>query len=69
MDSFRDFCNWMKPVRQVRIAELLDRSEASVSRMKNGKQPVTREIAERCEELSHGVFTKERVMFPDDKAA
>ena len=69
MQTFQDFCEWMKPARQNRIAELLGVSEATVSRMKSGKQQITQAIAERCEELSHGVFAKERVMWPDDKAA
>ena len=69
MQTFSDFCEWMKP--QSRVAKALGISEASVSRMKAGTQPITPEIAEKCEEISHGLFRKEKILWPDpqDEAA
>lgn len=63
MQTFSDFCEWLKPQR--RVAEALGLSEASVSRMKAGTQPITREVAEKCELISHGLFRKEKILWPD----
>lgn len=69
MQTFSDFCEWLKPQR--RVAEALGISEASVSRMKSGAQPITPEVAEKCETVSHGLFRKEKILWPDpqDEAA
>lgn len=63
MQTFADFCEWMKSQR--RAAEALGVSESTVSRMRNGTMPITPEIAERCETVSHGLFRKERVLWPE----
>lgn len=63
MQTFSDFCEWMKPQR--RVAEALGVSEASVSRMRKGTQSITPEVAERCESVSHGLFRKEKILWPD----
>ena len=65
MHTFKDFCGWMQSQR--RAAEILGVSEATVSRWKNKPEKIPRWAAERVEEISHGIFTKERVMWPDEK--
>lgn len=65
MQTFSDFCEWLKPQR--RVAEVLGVSEATVSRMKSGSQAITPEIAEKCEAVSHGVFRKEKILWPDSQ--
>lgn len=65
MQTFSDFCEWLKPQR--RVAEALGISEASVSRMKAGTQPITPEVAEKCEAVSHGLFRKEKILWPDSQ--
>ena len=66
MQTFSDFCEWMgKPQR--RVADALGTSEASVSRMKAGTQPITPEVAEKCESISHGLFRKEKILWPDSQ--
>jgi len=69
MQTFSDFCEWMKSQR--RAADALGISESTCSRMANGKMPITPEIAERVEDVSHGLFKKERVLWPtsDERAA
>jgi DNA-binding transcriptional regulator YdaS (Cro superfamily) len=67
MQTFSDFCEWMKPQR--RVADALGISEASVSRMRSGAQPITPDVAEKCEAISHGLFRKEKILWPDSQAA
>jgi DNA-binding transcriptional regulator YdaS (Cro superfamily) len=65
MQTFSDFCEWLKPQR--RVAEALGVSEATVSRMKSGSQPITPDVAEKCEVISRGVFRKEKILWPDSQ--
>lgn len=67
MQTISDFCTWMQSQR--RAAEALGVSEATISRLVKGKQAVTPEIAERVEEVSRGLFKKERVLWPDVKSS
>lgn len=62
METFEDFCNWMGSQR--RAAEALGISEFKVSRIVNDRAPVTPAIAEKVEEVSRGLFKKERVLWP-----
>lgn len=62
MESIKDFCNWAKTQR--RAAQMLGVSEATVSRLVRGDIRVSPEIAERVEEVSGGLFRKERVLWP-----
>lgn len=68
MQTFKDFLVWMRPLKQAAVAAKLGVSEATLSRMKSGRQPITPDIAAKVEELSHGVFAKERVLWPDKEA-
>jgi DNA-binding transcriptional regulator YdaS (Cro superfamily) len=63
MQTFSDFCVWIGS-RQL-AARALGISESSVSRIANGKQGVSKELAERCEALSCGKFRKELVLWPE----
>jgi DNA-binding transcriptional regulator YdaS (Cro superfamily) len=65
--SFSDFVEWAGGTR--RAALQLNLSPSRVSRLKLGRQPLTADVAERCEQVSRGLFKKERVMWPDGKAA
>ena len=67
MDTFQDFVNWAGGTR--RAALQLGTSAARVSRIKNNRQPVTPAIAEKIEQVSHGLFKKERVLWPSKGAA
>lgn len=62
METFEDFCNWMGSQR--RAADALGISEFKVSRIVNGRAPLTPAIAEKVEQVSHGLFKKERVLWP-----
>lgn len=62
MSTFQDFVVWAGGTR--RAARQLDTSAARVSRIKTGKQPVTPALAEKIEQVSHGLFKKERVLWP-----
>ena len=64
MNSFQDFVNWAGGTR--RAAKQLGTSAARVSRIKNSKQPVTPEIAAQCEHVSHGLFRKEKILWPEE---
>lgn len=63
MESIKDFCGWIGS--QQRAAEALGVSASNVSRMVSGKLSVSPEIAERVEQVSHGLFRKERVLWPE----
>ena len=63
MQTFNDFCEWMESQR--RAADALGISESTVSRLASGKMRITPEIAERIETVSHGLFRKERVLWPE----
>ena len=63
MESIKDFCKWIGSQR--RAADALGISESSVSRLVSGKLSVSPEIAERVEAVSHGLFRKERVLWPE----
>ena len=65
--SFSDFVEWAGGTR--RAALQLDLSPSRVSRLKLGRQPLPAEVAEKCEQVSRGLFKKERVLGPDDQAA
>lgn len=67
MESFSDFCKWAGSQRKA--AELLGVSESTVSRMASGDVSVSKETAERIEAVSGGLFRKERVLWPEGKAA
>lgn len=67
MSTFQDFVTWAGGTR--RAAKQLGTSAAKVSRIKNNRQPVTPAIAERVEEVSHGLFKKERVLWPSKNEA
>jgi DNA-binding transcriptional regulator YdaS (Cro superfamily) len=67
MQTFPDFCVWMKSQRRVALA--LGLSEPTVSRWRRNPRLVTRDAADRIEEISHGVFTARGVMFPDESRA
>jgi DNA-binding transcriptional regulator YdaS (Cro superfamily) len=62
MTNFIDFCKWMKSQR--RAADALGVSESTVSRMASGKVGISPAIAERCEQISHGLFRKEAMLWP-----
>ena len=64
MQTLTDFCQWMQSQR--RAADALGVSEATMSRLINGKQSITPDLAERVEQVSHGLFKKERVLWPDE---
>ena len=64
MQTFSDFCEWMGSQR--RVADALGFSESTVSRLANAKMPLTPEVAKRCEEISHGLFRKEKMLWPDE---
>lgn len=66
MQTFSDFCEWMGA--QKRVADALGVSESTVSRMANGKMSVAPDVAKRCEEISHGLFRKEKMLWPDETA-
>lgn len=63
MQTFSDFCTWIGSQR--RAADALGISESNVSRLVSGKLNVSPEIAERVEQVSHGLFRKERVLWPE----
>ena len=63
MQTFQDFVTWAGGTR--RAALQLGVSASKVSRMSTQKQPISPEIAERIEAVSHGLFRKERVLWPD----
>lgn len=62
-ESFADFVSWA--TSQAQAARMLRMSRASVNRILQGKQSVTPEVAEKCELVSHGLFRKERILWPD----
>lgn len=62
METFEDFCKWMGSQR--RAADALGVSEFKVSRIVTKKAALTPEMAERIEQVSHGLFKKERVLWP-----
>lgn len=66
METFEDFCKWMGSQR--RAADALGVSEFKVSRIVTKKAALSPEMAERIEEVSHGLFKKERVLWPDVKS-
>lgn len=66
MQNFSDFCAWVGSQRRAAVA--LGVSEATVSRIRSGKQPMSAEIAEKCEVVSHGLFRKEKMLWPDSHA-
>jgi len=67
MESMKDFCQWIGSQR--RAADALGISESNVSRLVSGKLNVSPEIAERVEVVSHGLFRKERVLWPESEKA
>jgi len=67
MQTFQDFVKWAGGTR--RAALQLGVSASTVSRLATGKQPISPEIAEGCEAVSHGLFRKERVLWPDEEPA
>ncbi len=62
METFEDFCKWMGSQR--RAAEALGISEFKVSRIVNDRADLTPALAEKIEQVSHGLFKKERVLWP-----
>lgn len=66
MESIRDFCIWMGS--QKRAADALGVSESTISRVVSGVVRLPPEMAEKVEEVSHGLFRKERVMWPQQAA-
>jgi len=62
METIQDFCNWIGS--QKRAAVALDVSEATISRLVSGEYRVPVELAEKIEQVSHGLFRKERVVWP-----
>ena len=62
MGSIQDFFKWAGSQRKA--AELLGVSEATISRMATGKQPISPSIAERVERITDGLFRRERVLWP-----
>lgn len=67
METFEDFCKWMGSQR--RAADALGVSEFKVSRIVRKRSSLTPELAERVEQVSHGLFKKERVLWPSKGAA
>lgn len=69
VNTFQDFVKWAGGTR--RAALQLGVSASKVSRIATGKQALSPEIAEGCEAVSHGLFRKEQVLWPDpqDRAA
>lgn len=67
MTIIHDFVAWAGS--QSRAARMLQMSRQNMHRIIHGQQSVTPEIAERIEAVSHGLFKKERVLWPDNKAA
>lgn len=67
METINDFCKWIGSQR--RAAAALGISESQVSRLASGKARVTQGVAERAEAASHGLFRKERVLWPTGQGA
>ena len=67
MESINDFCKWVGTQRKA--AEILSVSESTISRLVKGEIEVSKELAEKIEVVSHGVFRKERVMWPANQPA
>lgn len=61
--TMKDFCTWAGS--QAGAAKLLGVSEAKVSRLVNGRQPVTPDIAVQVEIVSEGKFPRDRVLWPE----
>lgn len=66
MESIQDFCTWIGS--QKRAADALGVSESTMSRVVSGAVRLPPEMAERVEEVSRGLFRKERVMWPQRAA-
>lgn len=66
MESISDFCEWIGSQR--RAAAALGVSESTISRVVSGAVRLPPEMAEKVEEVSHGLFRKERVMWPQRAA-
>jgi len=67
MNNIQEFVNWAGS--QSRAARMLKMSRQNMHRILHAQQGVTPEIAERIEEVSHGLFKKERVLWPDKSEA
>lgn len=67
MSTFSDFIEWAGS--QARASELLDLSEAQVSRLANGKRGITPAVALRIEQVSEGRFAKEAFIWPESSEA
>lgn len=67
MQTIQDFVSWAGGTRKA--ARQLGISAPRMSRIKTGKQPVTPEIAQRVESVTQGLFRKERILWPQSKAA
>lgn len=63
MSTFLDFVSWAGSQRAA--ADLLGLHESTISLIANGKRGITRELAERIEEVSEGKYRKEAVMWPE----
>lgn len=62
METVLDFILWAGG--PTKAAAMVGRSKASMSRLANGKQRLTAQLAEKIEEASNGIFRKERLMWP-----
>ena len=62
METINDFCKWIGSQRRAALA--LNLSESKVSRLCAGITKVTPDIAEAAEKASHGLFKKERLIWP-----
>lgn len=67
MNTIRDFIDWAGSQR--RAADLLEMSEAQVSRIANGKRAITPSVALRIEQVSDGRFAKEAFIWPESSEA
>lgn len=65
METIKDFCKWAGSQRKA--AQFLGLKEPHMSQIVNGKAPLTRELCERCETVSGGLFRKESLMWPTTK--
>jgi DNA-binding transcriptional regulator YdaS (Cro superfamily) len=62
METINDFCKWIGS--QKRAAAALGLTESKVSRLCSGKARLAPEVAEKAEAYSHGLFKKERLIWP-----
>ena len=67
MHTFVDFCSWAGS--QARAARMLGVSRSYVCRLVKGDVEMTRQIASKVEEVSHGLFKKERVLWPEEASS